>query len=328
VATDQQSINDAVAALAAAQTIVCIAHVLPDGDALGSALGFAHVARAAGKTVWVSYPEPHVMNDAFALLPGADDMTPLSSLPADPDVVCSFDCGSIRRLGELGPFLKSARVSIDVDHHVSNDRFGSINVIDPAAAATSVVVRELCAALGWSLTRDSAICLFAALMTDTGRFQYSSTTAEVFALASELASFDLPIADLSRRFFEESRFAYLQLMARVVQRAQLDQEAGIVWAIVRAHDMDEFGVDIGEVEGLIDVIRRAKEADVSFILKEDKGGIVRGSLRSLKERDVMAIAAQFGGGGHRLAAGFSITGEVDDVEARVLELIKSGVGGR
>jgi len=326
VLTDQQSLDDAVAAISAASTVVCLAHVLPDGDALGSALGFAHAARAAGKQVWVSYPEPHILGDAFRLLPGAYETTLPAELPASPDVVCSFDCGSIKRLVELGGYLQAAPVSIDIDHHVSNERFGTINVIDPTAAATAVVVRELCTQLDWSLNQPSAICLFAALMTDTGRFQYSSTSSQVFALAAELATFDVPIADLSRQFFEESRFAYLKLMGRAIDRAQLDVAAEVVWTTVPVNDFAELGVDVGEVEGLIDIIRRTREAEVSFVLKEAEPGVIRGSLRAIEKRDVMAIAAEFGGGGHRLAAGFNTKGTLAEVEARVLALVRSGVG--
>src|SRR3954466_14623854 len=122
-----------------------------------------------------------------------------------------FDCGSLARLAELGAPAVNARELIVLDHHLSNDRYGTINVIDVDAAATAVVVRRLATRLGWDLTRDAAMCLYTGLVTDTGRFQYQSTTPEVFSLAEELSRFDLPIPALSRQLFEEHRLAYLKL---------------------------------------------------------------------------------------------------------------------
>ena len=115
-----------------------------------------------------------------------------------------------------------------LDHHVTNARFGSVNVVDEDAAATAVVVRRLVERLGWPLNREAATCLYTGLVTDTGRFQYSNTTPEVFGLAEELSSFGLPIADMTRQLFEEHRFAYLQLIATCLARAELDRDRRFV----------------------------------------------------------------------------------------------------
>ncbi|MER3453218.1 MAG: hypothetical protein C4344_06185 [Acidimicrobiia bacterium] len=201
---------------------------------------------------------------------------------------------------------------IVVDHHATNDHYGTINLVRPEAAASAVVVRELAATLDWPLNRDAALCLYTGLVTDTGRFQYSNTTPEVFALARELATFDLPIAAITRTLFEEHRFAYLKLVARCLERAELDLKHRLVVTWVTAADLDEFGVTIEETEGLIDLVRRAAEAEVSCVLKEAPEGI-RVSLRSIAEVDVAAIASAFGGGGHRFAAGFTVDGTVPEV---------------
>src|SRR5205085_12681705 len=125
----------------------------------------------------------------------------------------AVDSGAVGRLGDLEAPAKAAAEGIVTDQHVSNQRCGTINVIDPSAAASGVLVRRLISRLELPLTRDAAVCLYAALVCDTGRFQYKSTTPAVFELARELACFDLPIAELSRTLFEEHRFAYLQLLA-------------------------------------------------------------------------------------------------------------------
>ena len=158
--------------------------------------------------------------------------------------------------------------------------------------------------LGWALNRDAAICIYTGLVTDTGRFQYSNTTQEVFELAAELSTFDLPIASMSRQLFELHRFAYLQLVGVALERAELDRELRLVVTWVTQADLDRFGVGLDETEGLIDLVRRTDEADVACVLKEMSDG-TRVSLRSTTDLDVSAIASAFGGGGHRAAAGFT-----------------------
>ena len=228
----------------------------------------------------------------------------------------TFDCGSLDRLGELAHATKAARQLIVLDHHVTNDRYGTINVIDTEAAATAVVVRTLAERLDWPLTRESALCLYTGLVTDTGRFQYTNTTPAVFGLAQELSAFELPIADLTRQLFECHRFSYLQLVAACLARAELDVDRRFVATWITQDDLRRHDVTIDEAEGLIDLVRRASEADVSCVLKETADG-VRVSLRSVSSIDVGAIAVGFGGGGHRFAAGFTRPGSVADVLAAV-----------
>ena len=179
------------------------------------------------------------------------------------------------------------------------------------------MVRDLIAELGLPLNRESAVCLYAAIVCDTGRFQYQCTTPAVFELARELAEFDVPIPALSRTLFEEHRFAYLQLMATVLQRAVLIPEQRFVYAVVMQADLVKFDVTMEEVEGLIDMVRRTREAEVSSVLKQDADGTVRVSMRSLGDVDVCAIAQANGGGGHRFAAGFSSSDGIEATVARI-----------
>ncbi|HEV7886139.1 MAG TPA: bifunctional oligoribonuclease/PAP phosphatase NrnA [Acidimicrobiales bacterium] len=303
----------AVEAIAAAPGLALACHVGPDGDALGSLLALHHLCRAHAKPSVASWSEPFEVAPHYDFLPGLDLTTKPADFPAAPEVMVTFDCGSLARLGDLAVPAAAARHLIVVDHHASNDRYGSINVIDAGAAATAVLVHRLAQALGWSLNRDAALCLYTGLVTDTGRFQYSNTTPEVFELARELAEFDLPIAGASRQLFELHRFTYLQMAGACLARAQLDRELRFVATWVTNFDLDGFGVDVAETEGLIDLVRRTAEADVACVCKETPEG-VRVSLRSVKDDiDVGAVAAQFGGGGHKYAAGFVAAYPVVDV---------------
>lgn len=301
-------------------------HVSPDGDALGSMLALHHLALAQGVASVASWGEPFVVAPHYQFLPGLDLVTKPADYPEEPDVMVTFDCGSIRRLGELAPVAARCSAAgrlVVLDHHATNDCYGSINAVDPGAAATAVVVRRLADLLGWALNRDAAICLYTGLVTDTGRFQYSNTTPEVFTLAKELAEFDLPIASMSRQLFEQHRFLYLKLVATCLQRAELDPDLRFAVTWVTEEDLRRFEVSIDETEGLIDIVRRAGEAEVSCVLKESPEGI-RVSLRAVSEVDVGAIATGFGGGGHRFAAGFTATGSIQDVLAQIRAALLAG----
>lgn len=320
------ALDKAVAAIDQADSLALACHVSPDGDALGSLMAMHHLCRENDKPSVASWPSPFEVAPHYRFLPGLDLAIPPSEFPTQPVVMLTFDCGSARRLGDLQPAAVSANTLIVVDHHASNDCYGTINLVDPAAAASAVMVRRLARGLGWPLTRDVAQCLYTGLVTDTGRFQYSNTTPEVFSLARELAAFDLPIAEMSRELFEKHRFAYLQLAAEALSRAQLDTATGFVVAAVTAGDFARHGVHIDESEGLIDLVRRTAEAEVACVVKEAPEG-VRVSLRSITEIDVAAIATRFGGGGHRFAAGFTSERTVDEVIDMVHSAVRDAVAG-
>jgi phosphoesterase RecJ-like protein len=279
-------------------------------------LGLLHLARAAGKEVVASWPEPFRVAPHYTFLPGLDLVTKPADFPARPEVMVTFDCGSIGRLGELATPAAEAGDLVVIDHHATNDRYGTINLVRPDVAASAVLVRALAQCLGWPLTRDAALCIYTGVVTDTGRFQYDCTTPDVFALAQELASYELPIAAMSRRLFEEHRFAYIQLAGVALARAELDATRRFVATWLTSEDLAQYGVEIEETEGLIDLVRRASEADVSCVLKETPSG-TRVSLRSVSGYDVGALAMSFGGGGHAAAAGFSVPRPIGDVLAEI-----------
>ena len=311
------ALDRAAKTIDAAESVVLMCHVTPDGDALGSMLGLHHALLAAGRSSVATFPEPFVIAPHYRDLPGLELITRPADVPDHNALVVTFDCGALGRLANLREKAEVADELIVVDHHVSNERYGTINVIDPHAAASGVVVRELIRAMDLPLTRDVAFCLYTALVCDTGRFQYESTTSGVFNLAAELLEFDLPVSTLSRTLFEEHSFAYLQLLAEALASATLVPEQSFVWTSVTQALLTRHGVTMEEVEGLIDIIRRTAEADVACVLKEDVDGTVKVSLRSVGATDVERVATLNGGGGHRFAAGFTSRDGIDATVARI-----------
>jgi phosphoesterase RecJ-like protein len=321
----EEAIDRAAQLIAGATGEIALAcHVSPDGDALGSLLALHLLCRDHDVASVGGWSERFEVAPHYRYLPGLDTCTKPADYPREPQLLVTFDCGSLRRLGDLETPARWAGDHGDllvIDHHGTNERFGTVNLVDETAAATAVLVRDLATRLGWPLTRDVAACLYTGLVTDTGRFQYASTTPAVFELAEELSGFGLPIASMTRQLFEEHRFVYLQLAGRALARARLRPDASLVVAWLTAEELDEAHVLVDEAEGLIDLVRRASEAEVACVAKETPDG-VRVSLRSVTHQepgggewgvDVGAIAVGLGGGGHRYAAGFTMTRPVEEV---------------
>jgi bifunctional oligoribonuclease and PAP phosphatase NrnA len=310
-------LSHAASAISGASTVALACHVNPDGDALGSMLGLFHVLRAAGSDVVASFSNPFIVAPHYRELPGLDLLTRPADFPVEPEVMVTFDCGSMNRLGDLEPSAKAARELVVIDHHISNDRYGTINLVEPDAAASGWVVMRLVDELRLDLNHDAAVCLYAALVCDTGRFQYETTTPEVFDMARRLTEYDVPVSQLSRTLFEEHRFAYLKLLGEALENAELVREQRFVWTAITQEMLARHGVEMEEIEGLIDILRRTSEAEVTCVLKEEEDGAVRVSLRSLGAVDVRRIAEAHGGGGHRFAAGFTSELDIPTVVARI-----------
>jgi phosphoesterase RecJ-like protein len=282
------------------------------------ALGIA--ARAAGKEVVASFGTPFTVPGNLSFLP-SDLLVPPGEFPDHPEVMVVFDVGSADRLGELGAIVNEADTVVVIDHHVTNEGFGDVSLIDPAAAATGELVSQVLDELGWVVTPDIATCLHTALVTDTGRFQYANTTPRTLELAARLVSAGADPAEISRHVYEEAPFGYLKAAAAALGRVELDADLSLVWTFVTDEDLVAAGIDWGDVDNLINTVRLAEEADTAVILKVHDDGRVKASLRSRGQTDVGALAAEMGGGGHRLAAGFTYEGDVETAMKEVIARI-------
>jgi phosphoesterase RecJ-like protein len=300
---------------------VCLAcHVRPDADALGSMLAVLHAlcsrsgSRSGGApTVVASFgDEPFEVPAILRFLPGVELLSAPGGYPADPEVMLSFDAASVDRLGALTGPATAARELIVLDHHASNTRFGSINLVDPAAAATAVLAAELIDRLEIPLTEQIALGIYAGLITDTGSFKFSATTPQVHELAARLLATGIDPATVSRELYDRAPFSYLALLAAALDRARLEKAAagglGLVWTTVTRSDRVQAGLSMDAAESVIDIVRRTDEAEVAVVLKQDDHGDWHVSMRSKSVVDVGAVATSLGGGGHARAAGFTYAG--------------------
>ncbi len=294
-------------------------HENPDGDALGSLLGMTLGLRQLGKDAEMILGPQERLPAEYGFMQ-FDDLLRKAPADAAERVLVCLDCASEQRLTAEG-LREQVALVVDVDHHHDNTRFGDVNLIVPDASSTSEIVRDLLGELGAKLTPEIAEPLYIALVTDTGRFQYSNTTPKALRLAADLVDAGADVQHVFQQVYENVEFAKLKLLARVLERAQVQEGGRVVISYLLRTDFAEVGAEEPYSEGLIDYLRSVEGAELVALIREPPradGPSLRVSLRaSADEVDVSRIARTFGGGGHRQAAGFSSEGTIEDVAAAI-----------
>jgi bifunctional oligoribonuclease and PAP phosphatase NrnA len=315
--------------LAGAQEVCLACHVRPDADALGSMLAVTLALTSSGRPVSVVASfgdQPFEVPGILRFLPGVDLLRPPGAYPRRPAVMMTFDAASADRLGVLAPCAARADELIVLDHHASNAGFGSVRLVDPAAAATALLARDLIGRLGVPISRDIALGLYAGLVTDTGSFKFA-TTPRIHELAAELLSTGIDPGEVAHELFDRAPFGYLELLSAVLGRATLEPQAagglGLVWAAVTRADRARGSMPLDAVEPVIDVLRRTDEAEVAVVLKEADNGDWLISTRSKGRVDVGRACKALGGGGHARAAGFTAGGSA----AAAMATLRERLGG-
>lgn len=292
-------------------------HENPDGDALGSLLATALTLGELGKdaVMYLSGTTPLPREYEFMVL---DELR--RTLPADTAerVVVAVDCANEKRLGpDHAALLEASAFVIDIDHHHDNSRFGDVNLIVPEASSTGEILREVIASLGVELIPEIAEALYIAVVTDTGRFQYSNTSAKSLRLAAELVDAGADVHRVFQGVYENVAFAKLKLLARALDHAQVYEGGRLIVSHLERGDYERAGAAEPFAEGIIDYLRAVEGAEMAALIREPpsaNGPTRRVSLRTTEEElDVSAIARKSGGGGHRQAAGFSSEASVREI---------------
>jgi phosphoesterase RecJ-like protein len=310
--------------LRAAKSVALACHINPDPDAIGSMLGLALWLRSEGKEVVCSWGNDPLQRPRWlSVLPGSELIVEPQAFPPKPEVMVALDTASPDRLGPLGANAEAAERAIVIDHHRTNPGFGTIVVLDPDASSTSEMVFRLIRSAGGTMTPEIAACLYAGIVTDTGRFQYESTSPETHRVAAELRSLDFDHTAIARALFEDISLSALRLSGIALERVVHVPELSLAWTYVLQADLSIDGVDVSETDDLIDLVRTAREADVTCLIKQQRDGNFKVSLRSKGLTDVGAVAKAFGGGGHRLAAGYTSYTGVAETVRRVEEALRS-----
>ncbi|OBH18730.1 phosphoesterase [Mycolicibacter sinensis] len=308
----------AVELLAGAGTLAVICHVHPDADTIGAGLALALVLRRCGKSVGVSFARPACpaeLPQSLRSLPGGELLVRPEALSRDADLVVTVDVSSADRLGALQELAGAGTELLVIDHHASNQLFGTANFVDPSADSTTMMVAELIDAWGQSIDADVAHCLYAGLATDTGSFRWAS--ARAYRLAARLVGAGVDSAAITRTVMDTHPFGWLTMLSRVLAAAQLLPDAvhgrGLVYAVVDHAEWTAARPE--EVESIVDIVRTTEQAEVAAVFKEVEPGCWAVSMRAKSSVDLSAVAVSFGGGGHRLAAGYTVSGGAHDVVA-------------
>lgn len=308
--------DGAVEALASADSIAIACHVNPDGDALGSLLGFSLGMRSLGKSTAATWPTDVIeMPPGYGFLPGRDALVLPSELP-EADIYVALDCGAGDRLGMLEDTFRGAAVSVNVDHHPGNDGFAKFNLVVDSASSTAELVTRLLQDLDVEIDRDIAMCLYTGVVTDTGNFQYANAKPDTLRLAADLLDLGVPKTEIAEHVYGTAPFDFLHLAGRVLERAELIRDKRFIYSVVTRADLESTGVRMEETDALIDLLRSTRDADVTALFKEQAAGGFRVSLRAKLGHNVGEIARANGGGGHDLAAGFT-TEKVEDAVADI-----------
>jgi phosphoesterase RecJ-like protein len=301
--------------LSAATTIAVICHVHPDADTIGAGLALAIVLDKCDKQVEVSFAAPQTLPESLRSLPGCHLLVSPDEMRRDVDLIVTVDVPSAKRLGALIGLAGPDRHLLVIDHHASNDMFGTANFVDPSADSTTLLVAEILDAWGEPIDTDVAHCIYAGLTTDTGSFRWASARAH--RLAARLVDIGVNNAAISRALMDTHPFVWLPMLSRVLGSAQLVPDAvgglGLVYAVVDNQEWVNSRPE--EVESIVDIVRTTQQAEVAAVFKEVDPQQWSVSMRAKADVDLAAVASVFGGGGHRLAAGYSTTGSIDDAVA-------------
>jgi bifunctional oligoribonuclease and PAP phosphatase NrnA len=307
------------------QSFALLSHVRPDGDAIGSQLALGYSLMAMGKSVRLINEDGLPENLAF--LPGSHAVESPPAGPVDVEVLIALDTANHPRLGENALRATSgARLLVNIDHHISNTRYGDVVLIDPTSPATGQILYDLITELDMPMPPESRDAIYVAVSTDTGSFQYPSTTAKTYEMAADLIRRGVNVGAINSATYDELPFRRLELMRALLNTLERSEDGWVANWELREQTRADLELRPEDSEGLIDHIRAIKGVRVAVFFEELPDGKIRVSMRSKDRRvDVCNIAAEFGGGGHALAAGIRMRGPLADAKTRVLGSIRRRV---
>lgn len=312
-------------ALEPARTVLVASHLRPDGDAFGSTIAFALWLKSLGKEV-TAWNEDGML-EKFRYLPGAEIVQAPSGQGREFDAFVALDTSVKNRLGTVLEAIVEPATFINIDHHVSNGRYGALNYIDSESPATGQIVFEFLRAVGGEITPEIADNLFAAISTDTGSFQYPNTTARTFEVGAELVQAGVNVGRLSQAMYDRQPRRRLELLRHALNGAKFSPDGRIASFSLTLDDVNRLGVLPEDNEGIIDHLRSVDTVVAAVFFEELEGGKVRVSSRSKDQRvDVCRVCAQFGGGGHALAAGARMAGPLEAAAEKFLRALHDEVG--
>ncbi len=313
--------RDVIEVLCRHDRFLIVGHIDPDGDSIGASLGLMLVLREAGQHATVALARDQVPQH-YQFLPGLDEVVGYDDALMEDAVLVALDAADARRLPVDADILDRAPVVVNIDHHLGNDHFGTVNLVEEGVSSVSEIVYGILTEAGFRISSEAALCFYVGIMTDTGRFSYPNAGPDTHRVAAELLNLGVDPWFAYRSVYERRSIPGLHLLARVLDRAQAVD--GLVWSVLYVKDFKETEATPQETENFVDLLRETYEARVAMLIREQaetSRGRFRVSLRSKGDVNVQTVAQQFGGGGHEGAAGFSTEFDIGETVASVRKLM-------
>jgi len=302
-----------------AERILLITHLSPDGDAVGSLLAMGRLLRNQGKQVTLACEDP--VPETVAWLPGSPEVARQAN--GSVDLVIALDCSARDRMGKIYEDRLTSVPLLNIDHHITNTQFGTLNWVDPSCVATAQMVFYLAQAFDWQVTEPVAVCLLAGLVTDTRSFRTPNVDSAALHAALQLVESGASLSQVARLSMDQQPLALVRLFADAVNRLRL--EDGILWTQVTRAMRRRWAVPDNGTSGLSNYLAGVREAQVVVVFTERDSGAIEVGFRAAPGYDVSRVAVSLGGGGHPLASGCTLWGDLDQVQGRVLDLVRRSV---
>ncbi|HYE83889.1 MAG TPA: bifunctional oligoribonuclease/PAP phosphatase NrnA [Clostridia bacterium] len=297
--------------------IAIMSHIMPDGDNVGSCLALYNALKKSGKAVRLILDDD--IPKIYKFLKGSDEVIRPGQYESF-DIVIALDCGDAERLGKSRLYLDNNFV-INIDHHISNNEFGNLNMVDTNASATGEIIYHIIRILGIDMDRDISECLYTAIVTDTGQFQYSNTTSITHQIAGDLINNGVNVSLMFERIYQNVSKEKVVLMKTALSSLEFYHNDRISCVSLTLEQMKKANAMDEDSDGIINLARDIECVEAAIFLKELETGKIKVGLRSKKIVDVAAVALKFGGGGHVRAAGCTLNGTVAEVKEEILDAV-------
>jgi len=294
-------------------------HVNMDGDAVGSQLALKAALTKIGKKAVIQ--NVGLVPTVYQFLPFWKCIRTESPRQKSFDGIFVLDCGNVTRTGGILTGIKGKSL-INIDHHMSNEHFGDLNWVDIGASSTCEMIYQLLDTLSIDMDRDIATCLYVGIITDTGSFRYANTNALCLEIASKLVKLGVDPKEVAEAVYEKSTFNKLKLLGLVLANAQISHDGLIVWTRVTKDMFRSTSTNVSDVEDFVNYLKSVRGAQIALLFRENDNGEIKVSFRSKGKTNVSKIAALFNGGGHFNAAGCTVSGMLDEVEHRVIQVVR------
>ena len=298
------------------------AHVNPEGDAIGCQLAMKELLIKLGKTAVIVDNDP--VPDHYKFLSGSKAISNRFDHAPAFDAAVVLDCPTLKRIGRVSEFLTDDKTVINIDHHISNEKFGDVRWVDPNASSAGEMVYLLFKKFGVKPSKDAALAMYIAILTDTGSFNYDNTTGSTHRIAGELLEYGLKPAAVSEDVYERRSAVDISFLGLVLATIKVNKTGEVAYLEITKSMLKATGADAAKSEGFVNYARSIEGVKVAVIFKEDlkKPGIISVSFRSKGNADVNKIASAFGGGGHVKASGCVVAGTLSEVKTKVLKKIE------